>query len=447
MNKRALLFVAILIIASLLLGACQSSQAEPTAETEAEPVTESVSEDAAESEVEEVVAGPVEIIFWHQYDSANAEMMAELVDEFNAANADILVTAVVQPSYDEYKTLLQTAILSDTTPDVAAVDLIWVPGLVNNEAVQALDGIIAADSSFDIDDFYSLLVGYDVIDSSRYAVPVSANNMQVIWNKDLFTAAGLDPETPPTTWDEMQAMAEQCSNAADGVVGFEYYTQPTGEGITWQFQVWLWAAGGEFLNADNSAAAFNTPEGINALTYVSNMLNGHGAVPAAWGAFGDGKACMQLDGSWLFGYRKDAAFDWAIAAVPGPEVGQTASNIGGEHLIMFKNSENQEAVWRFMSFLSSTETQLKWDMATGFMPIRKSVGENSDYLTWVNETEPRMLPFVEGMSAAHTRPATPYYNEISDAFSREIQKAMLGETTPEDALASAEEAVNVVLDQ
>jgi multiple sugar transport system substrate-binding protein len=58
-----------------------------------------------------------------------------------------------------------------------------------------------------------------------------------------------------------------------------------------------------------------------------------------------------------------------------------------------------------------------------------------------------MLPFVEGMEYAHTRPATPFYNELSDAFSREIQKAMLGEATPEEALSSAEEAVNKVLAQ
>ena len=104
-------------------------------------------------------------------------------------------------------------------------------------------------------------------------------------------------------------------------------------------------------------------------------------------------------------------------------------------------------MWRFINYLSSTDTQLKWDMATGFLPIRKSVSDNSEYMTWINDTEPRMLPFVNGMVTAHTRPATPYYNEISDAFSREIQKAMLGEATPEEALAAAESAVNAILNQ
>ena len=186
---------------------------------------------------------------------------------------------------------------------------------------------------------------------------------------------------------------------------------------------------------------------MEALTYVSDMLQGHGSVPGPWGAFGDAKACMQLDGSWLFGYRKDAPFEWDIAPVPAPAGGTTASNVGGERLIVFKNSEHKEAVWEFVKFLTSTETQLRWDKETGFMPVIKSVGENPDYLTWVNETEPRMLPFVEGMAFAHARPATPLYNQISDAFSREIQKAYLGEMAPEEALAAAEKAVNEILSQ
>jgi ABC-type glycerol-3-phosphate transport system substrate-binding protein len=73
------------------------------------------------------------------------------------------------------------------------------------------------------------------------------------------------------------------------------------------------------------------------------------------------------------------------------------------------------------------------------------VSENADYLKWINESEPRMLPFVEGMTFAHTRPATAKYFAVSDAFSREIQKALLGETSPADALIAAETAVNEAL--
>ncbi len=427
------------LVVALLLAACApaAQTTQPPANTQPPAPTQPAQPTQA--------SAPVEITFWHQYDKANAEKIAALVDQFNQANPGIKVTAVIQPSYDEYKTLLQTSILSNTTPDVASVDLIWVPGLVSSKALEPMDSYMKADTSFDINNFYTLLANYDVIGGQRYGLPFSANNMQVIWNKDLFAKAGLDPEVAPKTWDEMKSMAEKCADPQNGVVGFEFYTQPTGEGITWQFQVWLWTAGGEFLNSDNTQAAFNTPEGLKALTFVSDMLANHGSVPGPWGAFGDSKACMQLDGSWLFGYRKDAPFKWGIALVPAPAGGKSSSNIGGEHLILFKNSKNKDAAWKFMSFLTSTTTQLDWDKTTGFMPIRKSVGDNQDYLNWINTTEPRMLPFVQGMQTAHARPATPKYNEISDAFSREIQKAMLGQSSPQDALNAAEKAVNDIL--
>jgi multiple sugar transport system substrate-binding protein len=446
--RRSLTLVSVLclfvFLASVLAGCAPSATTEPQAVAETQPAAEQPAEVIQPTEPVAPAAEQVKLSFWHNWEGANADIMQELIERFNTQNPDILVEATFQP-YADIMTLYQTAIVAETNPDIAALDLVLLPQLVETGAVAALDDFVANDAEVQVDDFYPMLANFDIINGMRYALPVSTNNMQLIWNKDLFTKAGLDPEVPPTTWAEMQAMAEQCQDADNGVVGFEYYTQPTGEGITWQFQVWLWAAGGEFLNADNTAAAFNTPAGEKALAYVADMLSGKGSQPGPWGLFGDQHACMQLDGSWLFGYRKDAPFQWGIAAVPAPEDGTTASNVGGEHLFMFDNIENKEAAWKFMRYLTSAEVQIEWDQRTGFLPVRKSVAENADYLTWINETEPRMLPFVEGMQFAHTRPATAKYFAVSDAFSREIQKALLNEATPQEALAAAEAAVNEAL--
>lgn len=445
MKKRTILLLTIVVIFSFMISACGQTPAEETeAADQAAPAVEESVQEEAEQNAESAPAEPVKLTFWNNWDNVNMEVINELVDNFNADHPDIEVESVFQP-YGEMMTLLQTGIASKTPPDLAAADLIFLPQLVATEGIEPLDDYISADPDFVMDDFYPLLSEYDVIDGVRYAFPVSTNNMQLIWNKDLFQAAGLDPDTPPTTWDEMRDMAIACQDPANGVVGFEFYTQPIGEGITWQFQVWLWAAGGEFLNADKTAAAFNTPEGLQALSFVSDMLQGNGSQPGEWGLFGEQKACMQLDGSWLFGYRAGAPFDWGIALVPAPAGGTTASNVGGEHLFIFKDSPNKDAAWEFVKYLTSPATQLEWDMKTGFLPVRSSVGEDEAYLSWIQETEPRMLPFVEGMPYAHTRPATPKYNEVSEAFSREIQQALLGEISPEDALANAEAAVNGIL--
>ena len=461
MKTRTRMFVLLnlFIVLTLFLSACASAATpvadQPADQPAAPPAEESVPTTAPAGEeapapttspASEGASDPVELTFWHNWEGVNADVLGQLVEDFHQQNPNIQVEAVFQP-YADIMTLYQTSIAAGENPDIAALDLILVPQVVATGAVAPLDEFIASDPSTNIDDFYPRLSNYDIINGQRYALPVSTNNMQVIWNKDLFAAAALDPETPPKTWDEMRSMAIECADPENGVVGFEFYTQPTGEGITWQFQVWLWAAGGEFLNDDHSAAAFNTPEGLTALTFVSDMLQNNGSQPGPWGLFGDQKACMQLDGSWLFGYRKDAPFDWDIALVPAPEGGTTASNVGGEHIFMFDNTEDKQTAWQFIQYMTSPAVQLQWDQATGFLPVRESVAENPEYIQWINETEPRMLPFVEGMQFAHTRPATPRYFAVSDAFSREIQLALLGEVTPQEALEAAETAVNEVLQQ
>ncbi len=431
--------LTLLVIFMLALSACktqsttQSGVAQPTATQPPATIA--------------TTSAPAEVTFWHQYDKKNTAMMELLVSEFNATHPNITVNVTVQPSYDDFKTLLQASVLGGTSPDIAAVDLIWVPQYIQDEALFSLDDFIKTDSQFNLDDFYPLLSDYDLKDGKRYGLPFDTNNIALAWNKDLFTAAGLDPEVPPKTWEELETMAEKCSNPETNIVGFEIYDNPPNEGITWNFQYLLWQAGGEFLNADNNAAAFNSPAGLKALTFISNMNLGHGSRTGSKGTFGDGLACMGVDGTWMFGYRSSAPFTWDVAPLPIPEGGQPATNTGGEHLIMFKSSTNPAAVWEFMKYLTSTAIQKRWAMETGMLPVVKSVGEDQSYLDWQTVVEPRMKGFLAQMPYAHTRPAIPLYTQVSDAFAAEIQKAYLGIASPADALAAAEEAVNKVLNQ
>ncbi len=79
------------------------------------------------------------------------------------------------------------------------------------------------------------------------------------------------------------------------------------------------------------------------------------------------------------------------------------------------------------------------------LPVTNSVATGADYLAWVNDTEPRLLPYVEQMADAHARPNTPLYPKISFAFAQEIEKALAGEVSAQEALDNAEKAVNDVI--
>jgi multiple sugar transport system substrate-binding protein len=388
---------------------------------------------------------PVKITFWNYWDGTNGEAIQSLVDRYNDEHPDVQVENVFI-GFNDLLPKLQAAAAGGDVPDVAAADLIWMPKLSRSGALIPLDDQIAA-AGIDLADIYPALLNAGQYEGKTYSLPVSTNNLQLFYNKELFEKAGLDPAKPPTTWDELRQMAEQCTDESDGVYGMELFTEP-GEGLTWQFQVYLWQAGGEFLSEDLTKAAFNTPEGEQALQFWVDLLQNDKSAPLApWGQFGQGKACMAMDGSWMVGgMTAEPPFDFGTAAMPIPTGGEAATNMGGEQLVVFETSpEEQQAAFDFITWLTSPEVQTEWDKATGFTPISETVATSPEYLDYVNETVPALLPFVENQKNARNRPPVPNYPEISDAFSRELEKALLGEAEPKEALAAAESAVNELL--
>ncbi|MDT8899441.1 ABC transporter substrate-binding protein [Thermanaerothrix sp. 4228-RoL] len=436
--KPSLLLGNLILLFTLIVSACAPAT---TVTSTATPVPPTVSSSETPPSVH---TSPIELTFWNYWDGKNGETIQALIDEYNTSHPEVKIKNVFI-GWDELLPKLQTAVAGGNKPDIAAVDLVWMPKLAKTGAIVPLNDYIRA-SKVNLDDFYPSQLAVDRYDDQIFGMPVSTNNLELFYNKDLFKAAGLDPNMPPKTWDELFQIAKQCANPARGIVGMELYTEP-GEGLTWQFQVYLWQSGGEFLSKDLNSAAFNSPAGEKALRFWVDLIKEGGYQISSWGLFGQGKSCMVMDGSWMVGiWAESAPFDWGTALMPYPTDGQPATNMGGEHVIIFHTDEvRQKAAWDFVNWLTSTETQVKWDMATGFMPIRDTVASSPEYLLWLEKTEPRLKPFVEGQKYAHNRPPVPNYPEISDAFSREIERALIGEVSVKDALQTAETAVNALL--
>ena len=387
---------------------------------------------------------PVKLTFWNYWDGKNGETIQALVDRYNAEHPDVEIENVFV-GWNELLPKLQLAVAGGDRPDLAAADMVWMPYLAKSGALVPLDGFIAA-SEIAIDDFYPALLNVNTYDDQMYGLPVSTNNLELFINTDLVAAAGLDPATPPTTWAELMDYATQCANPDEGIVGMELYTQ-TGEGLTWQYQVYLWQAGGDFLSEDLSQAAFNSDAGLRALQYWLDLIDAGAYAISDWGLFGQGQACMVMDGSWMVGIWADTApFEWTTAQMPYPEDGEPATNMGGEHIFIMSDDEaRQQAAWDFIQWVTSAEVQLEWDMETGFMPIRDSVATNPDFQTWIEENEPRLMPFVEMQQYAHNRPPVEQYSELSDVFSAMIERAIYGQMSPQEALDAAAAAVNSLL--
>jgi ABC-type glycerol-3-phosphate transport system substrate-binding protein len=115
-----------------------------------------------------------------------------------------------------------------------------------------------------------------------YALPINYYNSGLIYNRDLFKKAGLDPDKPPTTWDEVEADAAKISALGGGITGYEDYSGGNTGG--WHFTSELISLGGKMVSADGKKAAFNSDQGKAVLSRLASMrykTNGIGATPVA----------------------------------------------------------------------------------------------------------------------------------------------------------------------
>ncbi|WP_299429710.1 ABC transporter substrate-binding protein [uncultured Meiothermus sp.] len=385
------------------------------------------------------------LTFWHYWDGANGQALQALIERYQKDNPGVSIEAVFVPG-SELLTKLQTAITARQTPTMAISDLVAMPLLTRSGALAPLDDYIRQ-GTLNLADYFAGPLVYGVFQGRRYSLPVSASNLGLFWNKNLFRQAGLDPNRPPRNWDELLSFARQIKERT-GKWGIELFTQG-GEGTTWQTQVYFWGAGAEFLNANNTAPAFNSAQGVRALQFLVDLVQKEKvATVAPWGLFGRGEAAMVMDGSWMTQFfPQQVNFELGAAAFPFAPGGRAATNMGGEQVFIFQSSEaaTVRAAWNFIQWFSSTPVQVEWNRNTGFLPVRRSVASDPAYRAWVGNARPLMRPFVDSMAVARPRPPVTRYPQISDIFARYVQEALLGRLSPQDALNRAAQEITPLL--
>lgn len=426
MNRRGM--ATFVVVAMIALGA---TYAFATGAEETQPVQQEPS-------------GPVTVTFWHYWDGTNGQVLQSLIDEYESDHPNVTIQAEFVPGSD-LGTKLQAAIVARETPTMAIVDLITMPMLTKSGALAPLDEMIAA-SSVDMSDYFAGPLVYGERNGHRYSLPVSASNLGLFWNKELFQRAGLNPDVPPRTWEELVTMAQQIKDRT-GAWGYELFTEG-GEGTSWQWQVFLWQSGGDILNADLNRAIFDSPAGVKALDFWASLINDYEvSTIASWGLFGRGEAAMVMDGSWMTQFfPMQVDFELGSALFPYPSDGTPATNMGGEQVFVFAGDDAQEeAAWKFIEWFSSTAVQVEWCKGTGFMPIKRSVAESTDYVSWVEQERPLLLPFVQSMEYAKPRPPVETYSQLSDALAEQVVSALYQRMEPEEALSTAANEVDAIL--
>lgn len=281
----------------------------------------------------------------------------ERVSAFEEANPDIDVKAV-ETAYDP--TTFQALAAGGSLPDVLSVPLTEPQGLIKRGQAADLTDTLKSEGLLDSLNPAILKLASDA-DGKAYGVPTNAYSFGLVYNRALFTAAGLDPDAPPTTWDEVRTAAQQIT-AKTGAAGFSVLTTANTGG--WQFTGMTYSFGGTVENADGTKATFDDTPSADALALLQTMQFEDGTLPAntlydadSQGQdFAAGKIGMMIGASdryyGVVQNLKLPAEDFGIGGMP-QDGGSNGTLSGGSVQIVNPNATDAErtAAVKWISFL------------------------------------------------------------------------------------------------
>ena len=338
------------------------------------------------------------------------------IPEFEKKYPYIEIELEVYP-HGEYLPKLMAEYVAGTLPDVLKLMDVQILSMVKGGLLRPLDEFINdPEIGINMEDFFDFawrLPGL-IYNNKTYGVPIDFLTFALYYNPELFKRAGLNPDKPPRTWDELLEYSKALVKVTD------YGFCLPGWDMPWF--IFLYEAGGkvwERVDGKVVGPAFNKEPGVKALTFIADMIHKYKvAYPNIWGEtppltlFAEGKLAMLIDGPWeIAALRKDYPnfTTWRTAPLPAGPAGRANCLFGSAFGVSSLTKHPREA-WLVVKELTSEWNERNWAIKYGISPpSRKAVFEE------LMKTEPRFKPFAIPLEEAYVE----FYIEQFPAF-REI---------------------------
>ncbi len=276
---------------------------------------------------------------------------------------------------------------------------------------------------------------------------MQVNSVPVLaYNKDLFTAAGLDPNKPPTTWDDLLKAAVALTKDTNNDGKIDQWGFNTMTDTHWYLSAMIMQNGGKILSDDGKKVVYNSPEGIEALQFWGDLATKHKVMPPNQHAqartdFMAGKLGMLMQSSaQLAAAEKDAKFKVGVAGLPCKKV--CSVPIGGASFLIFKTApEKQKAAWGFVKWMTNTENAVKLFVQTGYVPIRKSVADVAALKDYYKQS-PNAETIVKQLQYASAIPVFSELGNSDEQLRKAVEKIELGTASARDAMDAAAALIN-----
>jgi len=384
-------------------------------------------------------SGPVSITYWT---SSTQSEINYLDSHFNSTHKGIKVTGQYIASADNTTAKEVAALKSNTEPNIViGQDPSALPLLAESGKIVPLNKPLAAETAALYPGIRSALF----YKGQQLGLALGGvGNYVLFYNKTDFAQAGIS--AAPTTWTQLEADAIKLSNPAKHHYGI-YLPLGSSEWISYEWESTLWGNGGQFMNANDTKVAFDSPAGVQALTTWVNLVRKDRAAPttsyAQAGsydgapAFASNAVAMIIDGQWAVSTFSTAHINYGVALVPAGSSGQSAANIGiGVATVFNKSAATNKAALTFVQWLGQAQQGAYLTSVSGGLP--SGPDQLTQPLVQAEQAKsPTYATFAEQLKFGHSRPTIPAYAAISQALSNEIYAALTGKITPAQALATA----------
>ena len=356
-----------------------------------------------------------------------------LADAFMEENPNVTVK-VTPIAWDQAITRLQTAIAGDQTPDVSQMGTDMMGQFVETGALEPVPADI------DPAQYFESAWNTGVVDGTAYSVPWYVETRLLYYRTDVAEKAGITE--PPATWDELKAMAKAMKEQGGAEWGLSLGTK------NWQeYLPFVWSNGGDVMD-DSGAFTLDSPEAVEALTYYDSYFEeglSPKEVPEGFDitpAFVAGTHPMFFSGPWHLGLIEEAGGadiegKWAIAPMPTKE--SATSFVGGSNLTVFNGSDNKDAAWAFVKFLSQPDTQVAWYQEATVLPAVQA-GWDDPALA----DDENLAVFGEQLQDTKAQPAISTWSEVAEALNASLERLTTGDADPQavaDEMQQAAEGI------
>jgi sn-glycerol 3-phosphate transport system substrate-binding protein len=375
------------------------------------------------------------------------------VADFEVEHPDIKVNPIYTGGFMDTLTKVATAIEAGDPPHLGILINSQLLSLIDDGYITPISDIEGADQEW-LESYYPAFMANSYAEGKVWSIPQQRSTAVLYYNKEAFAEAGLDPEQPPQTWDEMVEMAEALTIRDDaGNVTQWGLAIPSSAAVShWMIVALAWQNDHLLMNEAGTEVYFDHPATLEAMQFWVDLAAEHQVTPSGvteWGTLPAEFMAGRFGMIWhttgnLTRIRDEAPFDFGVAFLPGRD--GPRSVVGGGNMYIFEgiSDEEKQAALTFIRWMTAPERAADWSLQTGYVAVSPAAYELPELAAYIEEF-PEAAVARDQLEISTGELMTFENQRVYNIIQQAIEAAVTGAKTPEEALADAQAQADRVL--